>query len=131
MEEIFKNISQIIEESVGIDKETIKLESTLFDELGIDSIDLVDILYELETFYEVELKVSDIESKIKLELGDTPYEVDGVLTKEGLEAIIMYMPEIDAKNVKEGLTVHNLMKLFSVHSLCNMVVYRLESIQND
>jgi len=131
MEEIFKNVCLIIEASIGTDKNTIKLENTLFDELGIDSIDLVDILYELETFYEVELKVSDIESKIKSKLGDTPYEVDGVLTKEGLDAILIYMPEIKPENVKEGLTVHNLVKLFSVHSLCNMVIYRLESIQND
>ena len=131
MEAIFKNICLIIEMSVGIDKDTIKLEDTLFDGLGIDSIDFVDILYELENYYDVELKVSDIEAKIKFELGDVPYEVDGLLTKEGLEAILLYMPEIDAENVKEGLSVYNLVKLFSVHSLCNMVVYRLESIKND
>lgn len=131
MEEIFKNVCLIIETSIGTDKDTIKLENTLFNELGIDSIDLVDILYELETFYDVELKVSDIESKIKTELGDTPYEVDGLITKEGLDAIKIHMPEIDAKNVKEGLSVHNLVQLLSVHSLCNIIIYRLESIKND
>ena len=45
------------------------MEDTLFDKLEIDSIDLVDILFELETLYDIELKISDIELKAKEELG--------------------------------------------------------------
>lgn len=124
--EIFKNVCEIIERSTGIEKDSIKMESTLFEELGVDSIDLVDILFELETFYEVELKVSDIESRAKEELGDIPYEIDGVITAEGLEAIRRNMTEVDPAEIKEGLTVHRLVQLFTVHSLCKIVLYRLE-----
>lgn len=103
------------------------MEDTLFDELGVDSIDLVDILYELETLYDVELKVSDIEQRIRKELGDIPYEVDGVITTEGLEAIRTHMTEVDPTSIKEGLTVHRLIQLFSVHSLCKIVEYRIQN----
>ena len=65
MNEIFKNVCIIIENSTGRPKDSIKMEDTLFEELGIDSIDLVDILFELETLYNVELKVSDIEQRIR------------------------------------------------------------------
>jgi acyl carrier protein len=129
LEDIFKNVCEIIENSVGIEKETIKLEDTLFDKLGIDSIDLVDILFELETLYDVELKVSDIEAKAKEELGDVPYEIDGVITPDGLKVLKSHMSEIDASEIKEGLTVHKLVQLFSVHSLCKIVMYRLEANQ--
>ena len=128
MNEIFKNVCIIIENSTGRPKDSIKMEDTLFEELGIDSIDLVDILFELETLYNVELKVSDIEQRIREELGDVPYEIDGVITSEGLEAIRKHMTEVNPESIKEGLTVHRLIQLFSVHSLCKIVQYRIENL---
>ena len=62
IEEIYKNVAEVIENSVGTPKESIGLDQTLFDELGVDSIDLVDILFELESLYDIELKINDIES---------------------------------------------------------------------
>ena len=124
--DIYENVCTVIENSVGIPKDEINLEDTLFDKLGVDSIDLVDILFELESLYDVELKVSDIEAKAKEELGDVPYEIDGVITKEGLEVLKKHMSEVDPNELKEGLTIHKLVQLFSVHSLCKIVQFRLE-----
>jgi len=131
LEKVFENVCQVIETSIGTPKETIKLEDTLFVDLGVDSIDLVDILYELETLYDIELKVSDIEARAKSELGDIPYEKDGIITKEGLEAIKVYMGEIDQNEFSEGLSVHKLVQLFTVHSLCKIVMYRIENIESE
>lgn len=128
LDEIFKNVSTVIENSVGIEKGTIEMEDTLFDKLGIDSIDMVDILYELETLYGVTLKVRDIEAKAIEELGNVPYEIDGVITNEGLNVLRKHMSEIDPTAIKEGLTVHELVHLFTVHSLCKIVKNRLETI---
>ena len=125
--EIFDNVCVVIEKSIGRPKDSIKMEDTLFDELGLDSIDLVDILFELETLYDVELKVSDIEQRIREELGEIPYEVDGVITAEGLVAIRKHMTEVDSEAIKEGLTVHRLIQRFSVHSLCKIVEYRIQN----
>ncbi len=128
MNEIFENVCVIIENSTGKPKDSIKMEDTLFEELGVDSIDLVDILFELETLYGVELKVSDIEQRIRVELGDVPYEIDGIITSEGLEAIRKHMTEVDPASIKEGLTVNRLIQLFSVHSLCKIVHYRISNL---
>lgn len=128
IQQIFNDTKKIIQDSVGIPAESINLDNTLFDQLGIDSIDLVDILFELENLYDIELKVSDIEVKAKMELGDMPYEIEGVITKEGLEAIKIHMNEIDVAKIVSGLTVHQLVQLFSVHSLCKIVLYKLESL---
>lgn len=130
LDDVFKNVSQIIETSIGFEKENIKLDSTLFNDLGIDSIDLVDILFEIETFYEIELKISDIEFRAKQELGDVPYEIEGVITTEGLKVIKINMAEINQEFLVEGLTVNKLVQLFTVHSLCKIILYRL-SVQEE
>ncbi len=128
--EIFTEVVQVIEDSIGTPKEDIKLESTLFEELEVDSIDMIDILYDLESKYDVTLKVSDIELKAKEELGETPFDVDGVITKEGLDVLKKHMTEIDQNELTEGLTVHKLVQLFTVHSLCKIVLYKIENKDN-
>lgn len=130
IEEVFESVRLVIEDSIGKPKEEIELDHTLFDELGVDSIDLVDILFELEHQYEIELKISDIESRARDRLGDTPYEVDGFITPEGLEAIHEFLPEIGKDKLVEGLTVHQLVQLFTVRSLCKIVIYRLDEEAN-
>ncbi len=123
---IFEKVKEVIEESCGIDADSIQLDDTLFDDLGIDSIDMVDILFELESEYDIELKISDLEKRSEEELEGRPYEIDGVLTKEGLESLKRNMTEVDENLFVEGLTVHQLMKLFTVHSLCKLVIFQID-----
>ena len=131
LDEIFIDVCEVIESSTGINKNEIKLESTLFDELGVDSIDLVDILFELETLFDLELNISDIELKAKEELGDIPYEIDGVITEEGLKALRIHITEIDSEKLEYGITIHQLIQLFSTHSLCKLVHYKMEMKENE
>lgn len=131
LDEIFKDVCEVIESSTGINKNEIKLESTLFDELGVDSIDLVDILFELETLFDLELNISDIELKAKEELGDIPYEIDGVITEDGLKALRIHMTEIDSEKLEHGITIHQLIQFFSTHSLCKLVLYKMEMKENE
>lgn len=124
--EVLENVKTVIENSTGISRDSIRLEHTLFDELGVDSIDLVDILFELEFMYKIQLKISDIESRARHKMGDVPYEIDGNITTEGLLVIGEFMPEISKAKLVEGLTVHQLVQLFTVESLCKIVIYRIE-----
>jgi len=130
LEEVLDNVKTVIDNSIGFPAKDIELEHTLFDELGIDSIDLVDILFELEHLYGIELKISDIESQARERLGDQPYEIDGVITSEGLKVISEFMTEVNPEKFVEGLTVHQLVQLFTVHSLCKIVLYRIDEEAN-
>ncbi|OIQ37759.1 MAG: hypothetical protein BM555_00035 [Crocinitomix sp. MedPE-SWsnd] len=130
LEEVLENVKTVIDNSIGFPAKDIELEQTLFDELGIDSIDLVDILFELEHLYGIELKISDIESQARERLGDQPYEIDGVITPEGLKVISEFMTEVNPEKFVEGLTVHQLVQLFTVHSLCKIVLYRIDEEAN-
>lgn len=126
IKEIFKDVTEIIDESCGIEAASIKMEDTLFDELGIDSIDMVDILFEIETKYDIALKVSDLEQRTKSDDPNNPYEVESKITKAGVESIIEEMPEIDLSKVHEGMTIEELVKLINVHTLCKIIKLKLD-----
>jgi acyl carrier protein len=123
--DIFETVKRSIVDSCGIDEAEIKLESTLFADLGIDSIDMVDILYAIESEYNITLKASDIDKDARSELQGQAYEVDGVITEAGLEALRRRMPEIDQARLKPGVTVHEIIKLITVHSLCKAILQKL------
>ncbi|MBL7897679.1 MAG: hypothetical protein JNJ99_04010, partial [Crocinitomicaceae bacterium] len=45
----------------------------------------------------------------------------------GLEILREQMTEVDPEKIKSGLTVHELIHLFSIQSLCKIIQYRLET----
>ena len=54
MEDIAKRCIEIIAKSKGIPQETISLDST-FDQLGIDSLDKINISFEVEEAFGIEI----------------------------------------------------------------------------
>ena len=52
---LFEEIREVICEQLGIEKDDVKLETT-FEELGADSLDLFQIVIELEEKYDIQIE---------------------------------------------------------------------------
>ncbi|MCL1925306.1 MAG: acyl carrier protein [Defluviitaleaceae bacterium] len=61
----FEKIIDVIVEQTGIEREKIKLESNFTEDLGLDSLDLFQIITELENLYKVNFDLSNAD-KIKI-----------------------------------------------------------------
>ena len=59
---IFEKIKAIISEQLEVEEEEIKLESELVEDLGADSLDIVDLVMSIEDEFEVEVPDEAIES---------------------------------------------------------------------
>jgi acyl carrier protein len=128
-EEVIEKVIEVIAESTGMEAHLIRPDSTLFNELPVNSIDIVDILYSLEMEYDISLKLSDLEKQSRDAMNGKPFEIDNVVTDEGLKVLAEKMPEIPASKMVKGLTVNDIMKLITVESLANMVIYKLNSTE--
>ncbi|ERM92437.1 MAG: Acyl carrier protein [Caldanaerobacter subterraneus] len=61
---IFEKVRNIIAEQLGIDPEEITMESSFIDDLGADSLDIVELIMALEEEFDIEIPDEDAE-KIK------------------------------------------------------------------
>ena len=59
---IFEKVAAILAEQLGAEAETITLESSLVDDLGADSLDVVDLVMTLEDEFDMEIPDEDIEN---------------------------------------------------------------------
>ena len=124
--QILSVVQEVIHQSSGVSLDRITPESTLFDDLAIDSIDMVDILFNLERKYAIELKIGEIEQYSKAEMGNEHFEIDQVITEKGLEVLRRIIPEIDPTKLVHGITIHDIIRLITVRSLANMVAVQID-----
>lgn len=52
---VFDKVKELIAEQLDVDAETITAESNIQDDLGADSLDVVDLVMAIEEEYEVEI----------------------------------------------------------------------------
>lgn len=57
---IFEKVAAILAEQLDAEAETITLESSLVDDLGADSLDVVDLVMTLEDEFDMEIPDEDI-----------------------------------------------------------------------
>ena len=63
MEEIFKTMQDLIAEQFAIDADEISMESSFVDDLGADSVDLVELVMAMEEEFDIgEIDEEDLAS---------------------------------------------------------------------
>jgi len=58
---IFQTVRQLIAEKLGLEEDEITLESSFLDDLGADSLDLVELIMAFEEEYDMEIPDEDAE----------------------------------------------------------------------
>ena len=55
MEEIFNEVKDIIVEQLGVEADKVTMEASFIDDLGADSLDIVELIMSLEEKYDTEI----------------------------------------------------------------------------
>ncbi|ECR2871724.1 acyl carrier protein [Campylobacter jejuni] len=63
----FDDVKSVVVEQLSIDADAVKMESKIIEDLGADSLDVVELIMALEEKFEVEIPDSDAEKLIKIE----------------------------------------------------------------
>ncbi len=63
-EEVFEKVKSIIVEQLGVSENSVTLESSFIDDLGADSLDIVELVMALEEEFDIEIPDSDAEKVV-------------------------------------------------------------------
>jgi len=63
-EEIFDKVREIIIEQLGVQEDAVTLEASFIDDLGADSLDIVELIMALEEEFDLEIPDSDAEKVV-------------------------------------------------------------------
>ena len=60
-EEIFEKVKEIIVEQLGVTDTSVTMEASFIDDLGADSLDIVELIMALEEEFDIEIPDADAE----------------------------------------------------------------------
>ena len=63
-EEIFEKVKAIIVEQLGVAEASVEMESSFIDDLGADSLDIVELVMALEEEFDMEIPDTDAEKVV-------------------------------------------------------------------
>jgi len=58
---IFEKVKKIVVEQLGVEEEDISMEASFIDDLGADSLDIVELIMALEEEFDIEIPDSEAE----------------------------------------------------------------------
>ncbi|MBE3574035.1 MAG: acyl carrier protein [Firmicutes bacterium] len=59
--DVFKRVKEIVAEQLGVDEEQVTMEARFVDDLGADSLDIVELIMALEEEFDLEIPDEDAE----------------------------------------------------------------------
>jgi acyl carrier protein len=120
-QEIYECVRQAItsiREDLG---DRLTIDSELGEELGLESLDYVDIEFRLETTFGVEFYHGSALEKLSELLAPRQLEEDGLLTSEGAAVLRLRLPEIDPDRLRPGQPVAGIEAKFTPRTWVRVV----------
>lgn len=66
-QEIFEKVKAIVVEQLGVDEEKVKEEATFVDDLAADSLDIVELVMQIEEEFNIAIADSEAEKIVTIE----------------------------------------------------------------
>ena len=119
---VFPSVASTVAEAIGRDPEQVKLDSSLVNDLGAESIDFVDIVFRLQRQFKVKIPRDKIVEEARGSLSEAEFEKAGVVSDAGLERLRAILSEVPSERFKSPLNVADIPRLFTVETFCKLVI---------
>src|SRR4051812_33512930 len=90
--EIDEKVRAIVAESLGRDLPLVTPEASLTEDLGAESLDLLDIVFRIGRAFEVQITRGEMERAARGEMTDDEFAPGGVISPAGLDRLRALMP---------------------------------------
>ncbi|MGC1182296.1 acyl carrier protein [Legionella sp.] len=120
--DVYPKVREIVAEVLVIDEDEVSQNSRLIADLGAESIDFLDLVFQLEKEFKIKIPRGQLEKNARGDLSEDEFEKGGVLTAQGLKALQNYLNEVPADQFKVNMKVNEIPMLFTIETFCKLVV---------
>ena len=122
-QEILSKIQTCVSNALGVEEEEVGLDKVLSRDLGAESIDYLDITFQIEKAFGISIQKDELfPQKI---FRDENLVRDGVVTSEGLTFLEQQLPYADLTEFRKDPQMSRVPELFTVGLLVNYVKTKL------
>lgn len=127
-DQVTEAVHSSVETALGVEADEVTPDATLLDDLGAESIDLLDILFRIERAIGVKIQAAELAAYVQGGIPDDEFgDADEIVTATGLAQLKRIMPQIDQDALAGKLAADKVMSLFTVDNLVELVATRTEA----
>jgi acyl carrier protein len=119
---VFPKVAATIADALGRDAEEVKLDASLINDLGAESIDFLDIVFRLERGFKVKIPRGKIVEEARGDLSEAEFDKGGIVSDAGVERLKAFLSEVPAPRFASPLKVADIPRLFTTETFCKMVI---------
>ena len=119
---VYPKIAEIIAAALPCEIERVKLEASLIDDLGAQSIDFLDIVFRLERAFKVKIPRGKLIEDARGSLSQAEFEQAGVVSPAGLERLKEFLSEVPPARFVAPVKVADIPRLFTTETFCKIVI---------
>ena len=123
---VYPKVREIIADVLAFDEEEIQRDGSLVEDYSAESIDFLDLVYQLEREFKIKIPRGMIEQEARRGVDEGEFEEHGRLTDKGLEHLRKYLSEVPEDRFTPGMQVSLIPTLFTPETFCKIVVRELE-----
>lgn len=124
-QEVFQQLVPLVREVTGAREDQIAMQSGLVEDLGAESLDLLDLSFLIEEKFGVSLEANEFERQAKARLPGGVYEQNGLLTEAALAELRKALPEVPPERLQPPLAKVGLPAVLNVAVFVHLVERKL------
>lgn len=121
-QDVWTVVHQVFQDALELDPDEVEFSSKLIEDLEAESIDFLDITFNLEKQFPIKIPRGGIEKAAREGSEGDGLNPDGTLTDAALEALKVAMPEVPPEEFVSGLKPADIPELFRVGTFYNLVI---------
>ncbi len=122
--EIFQRVVNVIACAFNIEAKEIRETSALFGDLGAKSIDFLDIVFRLESEFQIKIPRNQLFPEFIFD-GNSKYMCDNKVTLEGINELRAQWPWADLSEFEKDPSLSKIGDLFTVEMICKYIDFRI------
>lgn len=117
MSNIETGVIKCIADSLSVEESELKMNTLLIKELGADSLDIMDIMFQLEDEFSIKLEKEDFDFLRKIGMEREAAVIDEHLTQEAKDKLKEFLPELDVTATLKPAQLGNYLSVSSIVGL--------------